>query len=366
MTPAMVVLIPAYEPDEHLVALVTALRAAAPAARVLVVDDGSGPRYVPLFHAVAGLGATILTHPKNAGKGAALRTGLAHVESAWPGHDVVCADSDGQHLPTDILAVAQRLASRPTHEPGPIVLGARSFAGRVPFRSRFGNEATRGFVRIASGLRLRDTQTGLRGYPADLVGWLQTVPGDRFEYEMAVLLRAHADRRPIVEVPIRTVYLDGNSGTHFRPIVDSARVYAPLLRFVASSTLAAILDVIGLVALMALTGNLLVSVVGARAISATVNFTVNRQVVFGSSGPLGRAARRYATLAIALVAANYALMWTLTSAGAGLLLAKIVTETVLCLTSFAVQNRVVFRHKPPPTQPPREIDRYARARTRVG
>jgi putative flippase GtrA len=189
------------------------------------------------------------------------------------------------------------------------------------------------------------TPRPLRGYPADLIDWLIAVPCDRFEYEMTVLLRAHAAHRPIVEVPIATVYLDGNRGTHFRPLADSARVYAPLLRFVGSSMLAAVIDVVGVLLLMWLTGSLLLSVVGARLASASVNFTVNRRLVFGSDSPVGRAATPYPALATALVAANYALMWSLTGVGLGLLLAKVITEAILYLTSFAVQNRVVFRHR---------------------
>ena len=343
----MIVLIPAYEPDERLPALVQDLTATARPLTVVVVDDGSGPRFGPVFAIVRRLGATVLTHPANRGKGAVLRTGLAHIRTTHPGQDVVCADSDGQHLVADILAVADRLVltGAESERQRPIVLGTRQFVGRVPARSRIGNEATRWFVRLSAGLRLRDTQTGLRGYPAELLTWLLDVPGDRFEYEMAVLLRSHAEGRPIVEVPIETVYHEGNAGSHFRPVADSARVYAPVLRFAGSSLLAAVLDVVGLMILMALTGDLLASVVGARVLSATVNFTVNRRLVFASSAPVVRSAARYLGLAAALLAANYALMWLLTSAGLALLVAKAITETALYLTSFAVQSRVVFRSR---------------------
>ncbi|MGV1006122.1 MAG: GtrA family protein, partial [Candidatus Nanopelagicales bacterium] len=226
-----------------------------------------------------------------------------------------------------------------------MVLGARQFAGAVPFRSRLGNEATAWAVRFTSGLRLADTQTGLRGYPAALLPWLLSVPGDRYEYELSALLAAQAQGIRIVELPIETVYHDGNAGSHFRPLADSARVYAPLLRFAASSLAAAVIDFVGLLALMAATGNLLMAVVGARVISATVNFAVNRRLVFRQprSASLTSAASRYAALAIGLLICNFLLMWTLTSLGLALLAAKLLTETVLYLTSFAVQHRVVFR-----------------------
>ena len=102
----MIVLIPAYEPDDRLPELVADLTATARQVSVVVVDDGSGPRFGPVFASVRRLGATVLAHPANRGKGAALRTGLAHIRMTHPGQDVVCADRDGQHLVADILAAA--------------------------------------------------------------------------------------------------------------------------------------------------------------------------------------------------------------------------------------------------------------------
>ncbi len=337
---AVIVLIPAYEPDHRLLDLIDALGAGPDAPHIVVVDDGSGPAYAATFAQAWARGTTVLAHRANLGKGRALRTGLEHIRSAHPGQDVVAADSDGQHLPVDIRRVGERVR----REGDALVLGARAFVGRVPRRSRIGNEATRWAVRLACELSLRDTQTGLRGYPAGLIGLLLAVPGDRFEWEMSALLEAHSRGVRIVEVPIATVYHDGNAGTHFRPIADSARVYAPVLRFAGSSLAAAALDLMGLVLLMWTTGNLLVSVVGARLASGAVNFAVNRRLVFRQprDAPLSRAAARYAALAWVLLAANYVLMWLLTSAGLGLLLAKLATEGSLYVASFVAQQRLVF------------------------
>ena len=337
----MTILIPAYEPDHRLVDLVVELRRLAPGQDLLIVDDGSGPAYAPLFAAARRPGVEVLTLPANRGKGHALKAGFAHIRRAGHGDAVVCADSDGQHQPEDILRVAGAI------QPRTVVLGARRFAGPVPARSRLGNAATRWLVTMASGLRVRDTQTGLRGYPPDLLGWLEAIPGERFEYEMSALLDAHRDGLTIAEVPISTVYLDGNASSHFRPLLDSLRVYQPLARFALSSMFAFVLDAVMLLALMSLTGHLLVSVVGARLVSATANFAVNRRLVFASrAGPVrvGPAARRYAALAALLLFANYLLIWVLTTVlGLGLLAAKVLTEATLFLTSFLIQRRHVFR-----------------------
>lgn len=334
----MIVLVPAYEPDHRLVVLVRLLRASAPHLTVVVVDDGSGRAYERPFDEVAAQGCTVLRHAANLGKGAALRTGFAHVLRHHPGADVVCADCDGQHTLVDVLRVAEKVAStRAT------VLGVRGFTGVVPLRSRVGNAVTSRLFALATGHRLQDTQTGLRGYPADRLPWLLRVPGERFEYELAVLLRTVRDRSPVVEVPISTVYLEENASSHFRPVLDSVRVYVPLLLFAASSLLAFAVDTAALLAVHALTGSLLVSVVTARGVSSVANFITNRSVVFARSAlPWRAAAVRYFALVLALLGANYLLLAALTGTGLALLPAKVVTEVVLFVSSYAVQHRLVF------------------------
>jgi putative flippase GtrA len=340
----MTILIPAYEPDHRLVDLVADLRRRAPGQDIVVVDDGSGPRYAPVFGAALRPGVELVTVATNRGKGYALKTGFAHIAGHGHGDAVVCADSDGQHRPEDIVRVAAAI------QPRTVVLGARQFAGAVPLRSRFGNEATRWLVALATGLRVRDTQTGLRGYPPDLLEWLGTVPGERFEYEMDALLAAQREGLTVTEVPISTVYLDGNSSSHFRPLVDSLRVCLPLARFAVSSLFAFVLDAVMLLGAMALTGHLLASVVGARLVSGAANFAVNRRIVFArSDGPVQvrPAARRYATLATVLLAANYSMLRGLTTGlGLSLLTAKVLTEAGLFLASFLIQRHHVFRARP--------------------
>jgi hypothetical protein len=118
---------------------------------------------------------------------------------------------------------------------GHTVLGVRRFAGDVPLRSKVGNAVTQALFRAATGRGVRDTQTGLRAYPAALLEWLRTVPGERFEYEMNVLLMAARAGHRIEEVEIATTYLDGNASSHFSALSDSARIYWPLLRAAVGS-----------------------------------------------------------------------------------------------------------------------------------
>ena len=354
---APVVLIPAFEPDEELLSLVRGLHAADPGVVVLVVDDGSGPTFDHLFSAAVGLGCLLLTLPDNRGKGQALKTGFTEVARRWPGRPVVCADADGQHRVDDILRVAEAVGN----SDGAMVLGERRFADEVPLRSRIGNAATRGLFRLATGRRLHDTQTGLRGYPPVMLEWLRSVEGDRYEYELNLLLQASRDGRRIESIDIATVYLDENRSSHFRPVMDSLRIYAPLLRFLASSLSAFAIDTVALLALSAVTGSLLLAVVGARLISSIVNFTVNRHAVFDRERrrPVGPAAVRYFVLVVILLAVNYGLITGISSVGVPLLAAKILTEMALVAIGYAAQSRFVFAVAP--TVPTSSTERRALA-----
>ena len=349
----MIILIPAYKPDQSLVRLARALRAQDPDAEILVIDDGSGSTYAPIFTELRIDGVTVQTHPANKGKGAALRTGIAWAKANRPGEVIVTADADGQHLPRDIFRVGVRTETAAAAGQRSIILGVRTKpdpnAGeegtKVPLRSKIGNSTTVGFFALATGARVADTQTGLRGFTPQILDWLLQIPGDKYEYEFSMLLRATRADVELVQVPIVKVYEPGNPTSHFRPLQDSARIYAPLLLFLASSFLTGFLvDAIALFVLVGMGAPLLAAVVGARVISALTNFTVNRMLMHdGGARPSASSSLvRYTVLAVGILAANAALMETLTGLGVSLLVAKILTELILIPVSFAVQRRWVF------------------------
>lgn len=344
----MHVVIPAYQPTVLLTRLVEEVMSARPTIDVLVVDDGSVPSAGDVFDACAELGARVLRLPTNGGKGAALRAGFQFLRDTRSNGPVVTADADGQHAADDILAVLDAVDDSPAAFPR-IVLGERRFDHEVPLRSRFGNTVTSIMFRAVTGLRLPDTQTGLRAFPSSLLPWLLEVPGHRYEYELQMLLRAAREGLSVRGVKVRTIYLDDNSSSHFRPVVDSARIYLPLLTFVASSLAGFVIDTVALLALNAVLGSLLIAVVGARLLSGAANFALNRRFVFRSSGsghhPRNTAAR-YALLAAALLAANYVILIALVLGGIDLLLAKVATEVALVVISYVVQARFVFTRRP--------------------
>ncbi len=336
----MIVLIPAFEPDERLLALASEIASMGPDIRCVIVNDGSGPTFDAIFDAAAERGAHLVRQEPNRGKGAALKLGFAFVMRRFPGESVVCADCDGQHTSRDIARVMQDLAMHP----GSIVLGIRDFKGTVPFRSRFGNTLTSKLFAAATRTDIADTQTGLRGYPASLLPWLCAVPGERFEYELSVLLQATRDNVPVRELGIETIYLERNATSHFRPLQDSVRIYWPLLKFAASSLIAFAVDTVVLMVMHSLTGTVVTSAIVARVVSSTMNFALNRCIVFRDRDAkrLGREARQYWMLVVVLFLVNVTLLKAFVALGLPLLAAKVITEAVLFIGSFSVQRSVVF------------------------
>lgn len=335
----MYVLIPAYQPDARLPRLILELHRADSSMRIVVVDDGSGQKFSDIFEASATAGAHVISYEHNRGKGYALREGFTWIRDVAGDSPecVVTADADGQHTLNDIFRVG-----RTCTDTGKSVLGVREFVGHVPARSRIGNTATSALFWLATGWKLKDTQTGLRAFPVALLPALLEVQGDRYEYELRVLLHLAKFRHPVTQIPIETIYEAGNPTSHFRPLQDSARIWAPLLKFAASSGVATVIDYVLVLVLNALTGALFLPVITARVVSASVNFAMNRRVFEATGVPLRCSALRYAALAVAVIAGSYTILAVLTGIGMPLWIAKIIADTTMYLVSYSAQSRYVF------------------------
>jgi len=339
----VVILIPAYRPERRLVDLVQELTDAG--ARVVVVDDGSGPEFAELFAALRRVGDTvILRHVVNLGKGAALKTGLNHIAcDAGDCVGVVTADADGQHSVADVLAVAEALAANP-HS---LILGVRRFEGDLPLRSRLGNAATRQLLRWIMGQKVSDTQTGLRGIPLAMIPRLLVIRHQGYEYELEMLLVCKYEGIRIREVAIQTIYLDGNRSSHFNPLLDSFRIYFVLLRFSFVSLISAVLDNLVFAAFFMCWPNLGAAQIAGRVLATLFNFWGNRNTVFRSKEQITRTLPKYLLLVVVSGAMSYGLIRLLTRSGAmDVYWAKILAETILFFANFVVQRDFVFPRVP--------------------
>ena len=338
-----VALVPSYEPNDKLVEVVRGL--AERDFDVVVVNDGSGPDYDAIF-AEASLWATVIGYINNQGKGSALKVGFDYILKGYPADTiVVTVDGDGQHTPDDVARCAEAAAA----SPNTLILGARSFdSAGVPLKSRLGNIITRAVFAATSGVRVSDTQTGLRAFSLSLARRFTDVAGERFEYEMNVLYACAEWRVPMSEVSIDTIYFYNNKHSHFHPLFDSARIYRSVLAFAGASFVSFLCDYLMfalLTALLAALGQvgIVAANIIARLASATLNYTLNRTVVFRSTESVRETAPRYALLAASILAANTVAVSFLTGVvHVPPLIAKLLVECVLFAVSWAVQHRAVF------------------------
>jgi putative flippase GtrA len=335
-----VVLIPAYEPGVDFPSFVSGLIARG-VRHVVVVDDGSGPAFRARFDQVAAFPEVLVCrHAINLGKGAALKTGINAILCEYPDtRVVVTADADLQHHPDDVIAVGQF----GVEHPGALVLGVRSFSADVPFRSRLGNLVTRSALRAVVGQKVTDTQTGLRAIPYRLLPGMLKIGPQGYDFELDALMQCRHKRVPILEVPIRTIYINGNASSHFNMLLDSMRIYFVLLRFATVSLCTALLDNILFSVIFVATSSLVASLVCARIAAMLFNFVTVKRMVFKSHGRPVVQLVKYATLVAVSGALSYGLIHLfVTYLSLGVLRAKLCAEAILFLANFLIQRDVIF------------------------
>ena len=379
-------LIPAYKPNDNLISFIQSLETRG--LEVVVVNDGSGEEYLPLFHKIQEQSLAKVMHlEKNQGKGAALRGGLSYLNTINDDFQVITLDADGQHSLQDALFLLQKSME----EEGSLFLGSRAQSKDSPLRSRIGNYLTKKVFSLTTGVRVEDTQTGMRAFSKQLIPKLLKIQGNRYEYEMNMLLDFAKQGIPIKEYPIETIYINDNEESHFDTVKDSIRIYSQILKFISSSLLSFCIDFLLYTLSFALSGSILFSNAFARLISLHCNFFMNKNYVFqntsertGKENPAWKeiaeetenvtakgeiaeetesvtakgekverteAIKRehlkeylsYLGLALSLFAINTLLLSAIAEVlGVNAYLAKIITEILLFILSYFVQKHLIF------------------------
>jgi putative flippase GtrA len=337
----VIVLIPAFRPTDDLIALVEQLRSAPLCDAIYVVDDGSNNEPSRrIVDQAAQAGAIVLRHAVNLGKGMAIRTGLNMIAVSHPNAaGVVTCDADGQHLVEDVLAVAAALHA----DPECLIMGCRKMPADAPWRSRVGNGLTRHVLRFFTAMKISDTQTGLRGIPGSLIPVLLRLRSSGYDFELDMLMAAHRQKRAVVEVPIATVYRDGNATSHFNPVWDSMKIYFVFLRFSSVSLLTALIDYLVFSLAYTLTGQLLWAMLSGRLLAASFQFAMSFSFVFRQRQRRGRALLKYGLVLIVLTGLAY---WGISSLQRYLqwtpYISKLLVEGSIFLLSFLLLRDFVF------------------------
>lgn len=345
---SVVVLIPAYCPDEKMLALLDNITKTFP--HVLIVNDGSGEKYDELFEK-AKEKATVLAHEVNRGKGCALRTGYSYVLEYFPeASGVVAIDADGQHTPEDVMKCCKTFMQ----DPHKVVMGCRDFKSdtSIPPRSRFGNRLTSRLMDFFCDIQLSDTQTGLRVIPYSVLSEMLKVSGDRYEYEMNCIFRLKELGVAWTEVPIEVIYIDDNSSSHFNPIKDSIKIYKVFMKFCVVSIGSCVLDVLlfllfsyFLKGMKLPVSYIIVATILARICSGIFNYSLNRMTFSTKSTVLSSGPKYFIVWLVQMLASAF-----LVDGLAGLILIpagwiKVVVDTGLFFLSYKIQQKWVFAKK---------------------
>ena len=355
-TAVIPIVIPSLDPDERLLNLLAdlTLNNLFP---IIVVNDGSGENYNCFYEeAEKTFHAIILKHDVNLGKGRSLKDAFSYCLDIYPNVvGCITADSDGQHTPQSIIKCKEKLL----YNTSSLILGTRDFSkstNSIPIKSRVGNQLTCKIFHFLYGINISDTQTGLRGIPAEFMRYLIHVPGERFEFETQMLIETKRRKISITEINIETIYdSKDHHSTHFNPIVDSIRIYKLFVlefyKFVLSSLSASVIDLFLFTVFCFYlrerfneTDYIVLATIGARIISSIYNYLINFSIVFKSQKNHIYSAIRYFILVIIQMLCSA----TLTTFLFEILpihtelIAKLPVDIILFFISYMVQKRFIY------------------------
>lgn len=345
------IIIPSYNPDEKLIKVVEGLREKG-FHDIIVVNDGSDSLHQEPFSLIDRY-CTVIHHKVNKGKGKAMKTAFEFcLDNRKKSAGVITVDGDNQHHPDDVYACGKALLENPDH----LILGCRNFSGDdVPTRSKFGNNITRGVFRFLCGLKISDTQTGLRAISTKRLPEMLEIKGERYEYETNMLLETKNYDIEITEVPIRTIYLDENNSSHFNPIKDSIKIYGIIIKFFINSIASTGIDLLLFFVadsllhrtLLPEAAMIFMATAFARVCSSLFNYKMNRKVVFGQGSATSIV--KYYVLCVCQMSVSAGIVFALSSVfhATSVLstILKAITDTCLFFISFRIQKDWVFRRE---------------------
>ena len=208
------VIVPTYNNHKTLKKVLDSILEFTP--NLIIVNDGSTDDTTEILKQYSQY--TQIHHPKNIGKGRALRNGFRKaIELDF--EYAITIDSDGQHFASDIPAFIAEIQN----DPNSLLIGSRNMTQEnVPKKSSFGNKFSNFWFWFETGIRLEDTQSGFRLYPLQLIP--KRFYTNKFEFEIEVIVRSAWKGITVKNIPIQILYDPAERVSHFRPFKDFTRI----------------------------------------------------------------------------------------------------------------------------------------------
>ena len=347
-----VILIPAYNPPEDLLAHLTELRQHG-FADFILVDDGSSAARKNVFEQAERMGCVVIKNPEKQGKGYALKAGFAYyIEHDQGKFDGVITLSANVRFPVQsVEKIAEALREERTKGTHALVLGSRNFfAPGLPRASRFGSKVSQFICNVLLGIHLKDCMTGLRGIPDDQVQLCLEIPGHGYEYETSMVLRFESIGYR--EVETRTLPAPQGAERAYRRGKDTFYIVLTMMkRFLMFTAVSVSVSIFDIFLFWIFTEYVFTDVpfciiwstILARIISATVNYIVNRQVVFQTNEDRIKSAAQFLVLSIAQCLTSALLVYLLEKISSGNAVGlKVLVDVMLFFVNYKVQKKFIF------------------------
>lgn len=343
------IILPSFNPSEKIIDI-TKLLIKKGFNSIIIVDDGSDIDSKKYFNVLDKYEeCRVIRHYKNYGKGRALKTAFNYYFNNFPNNiGVITIDDDNQHSIDDIYNCAKQLL---VHN-NKLILGCRNFNEKnIPFKSRMGNKITRFVFRVLCGIKVSDTQTGLRAIPNNVLEQFLDIVGERYEYETEMLIQTKIKNIEIVEKNIQTIYIDNNSKSHYNPLKDSLKIYKLIFKYISISGISALIDLGVFTLLVSIlktinAKSIFISTLVARIISSIFNFLANKKIVFNCNKNIKNTMLKYYILLVTQMLCSFMGVFSIsTLLNLNTTFTKIFVDIVLALISFNVQREWVFKIK---------------------
>lgn len=299
-------LIPAFNPGEVVIDVVK--KTLHEVDHIILVNDGCDEENTIWLNQLNNSSAkiTLINHPSNFGKGFAIQSGLT--QALKQGHDyVIMLDSDGQHDPSEIQLFKAKIA---THS-SPFIIGTRTQIDKMPLKSKIGNISMAWAFKLITGKKLIDTQSGYRALSRTFIKkFLDSCKPGRYETEMKMLFLAAKTCETLEQIPIKTIYIDDNRNSKFKPVQDSVRVLSSFLMFAGVGILSFLLDYGLFLALTFLADSYFLNAhIMSRTVSSVFNYFATKRYVFNNQDSVTTTALKYLLAALISLLLSSALLY---------------------------------------------------------
>lgn len=314
------------------------------AEHIVVVNDGLS-RGSEFFNELISFGCHIVDLDGCSGKGASIKAGVEFAHKRLYHIDgFITADADGQHRAEDIMRISRALELRPDH----LILGKRDRRkSKFSFPHRVGSFMSSAYFKVITGVRCSDTMTGLRGIPATLYDILVNTAGDRFDYEMNFLTKCADLKVPFYNVNIQLENPSDNV-SNYRVVKDTYLIYRTPLKFATASIGCTIVDLV-LFTIFAymlpstLQWNVALATLMARVVSGSMNFLINRKMIFDSNGKARNQAAKFFILFLCIMISSTVIVSLLSFIPVHATLIKAIVDLMLWAVNYTVQRKWVFK-----------------------